>query len=251
MAKDVNVMQQEKLMTILKDIVMQNLPIWLEELEQSKPPAGSHERRKMSYEEFLAWADEDTLAEWEDGEIIMSSPASLYHQDLAGFLATIMRLFVEHHNLGVILSAPFQMKLENGREPDVLYIAKFHLDRLKETYLEGPADLAVEIVSPESWGRDRGKKFVEYEAGGVAEYWLVDPERQWIECYQLSEKGRYRIAFSGESGTYHSRELSGFWIQVDWLWQDPLPDVARTAWEIIGVEGLRQVLSELEQREKG
>lgn len=25
---------------------------------------------KMTYDEFLTWADEDTLAEWVDGEII-------------------------------------------------------------------------------------------------------------------------------------------------------------------------------------
>ncbi len=32
--------------------------------------------RKMTYEEFLAWAGEDTLAEWVDGEVEMTSPAS-------------------------------------------------------------------------------------------------------------------------------------------------------------------------------
>ena len=34
---------------------------------------------KISYEEFLDWCDEDTLAEWVDGEIIMTSPASERH----------------------------------------------------------------------------------------------------------------------------------------------------------------------------
>ncbi|HDN80831.1 MAG TPA: Uma2 family endonuclease, partial [Chloroflexi bacterium] len=29
----------------------------------------------MTYEEFLDWADEDTLAEWVDGEVVMYSPA--------------------------------------------------------------------------------------------------------------------------------------------------------------------------------
>ena len=39
--------------------------------------------RKMTYEEFLAWAGEDTLAEWVDGEVVMYSPASERHQHLA------------------------------------------------------------------------------------------------------------------------------------------------------------------------
>ncbi|MBN1891138.1 MAG: hypothetical protein JW850_24285, partial [Thermoflexales bacterium] len=54
-----------------------------------------HRRPKMSYEEFLAWADEDTLAEWVDGEAVMTSPASNRHQDLARFLSAVMSIYVE------------------------------------------------------------------------------------------------------------------------------------------------------------
>ncbi len=150
--------------------------------------------------------------------------------------------------MGLVLSAPFQMKMKQGREPDLLFVAQEHLDRLKETYLDGPADLVVEIISPESLERDRGAKFVEYEAGGVPEYWLLDPLRRWVEFYRLGEDGRYRAAFAGAEGTYHSVALPGFWLRVEWLWQEPLPDVTRATWEIIGVEKLRQLLAELEEQ---
>lgn len=136
------------------------------------------ERPKMTYEEFLAWADEDTLAEWVYGEVVMYTPASKRHQLIVGFLEKVLGTFVEQHNLGVVLSAPFQMKLEHGREPDPLFVAREHLERLKETYLDGPADLAVEIVSPESAGRDRGDKFYEYEQASIPEYWLIDPPNE-------------------------------------------------------------------------
>ncbi|RMF37961.1 MAG: Uma2 family endonuclease, partial [Chloroflexi bacterium] len=131
------------------------------------------ERRRMTYEEFLEWADEDTLAEWVDGEVVTYSPASDRHQDIADFLVSILRPFVESRQLGVIRSAPFQMKLSrSGREPDLLFVSREHLDRLKKTYLDGPADLVVEIISPESIGRDRGEKFWEYQEAGIPEYWL-------------------------------------------------------------------------------
>ncbi|MEJ7756097.1 MAG: Uma2 family endonuclease [Nocardioidaceae bacterium] len=55
----------------------------------------------------------------------------------------------------------------------------------QKTYLDGAADLAIEIISPESIGRDRGEKFVEYEAAGIREYWLIDPERRQAEFYRL------------------------------------------------------------------
>ena len=178
--------------------------------------------RRMTYEEFLAWADEDTLAEWVNGEVVMISPAGYKHQDIANFLLSILRAFAEARQLGSVLSAPFQMKLErSGREPDLLFVAREHLDRLKETYLDGPADLVVEIVSPESLGRDRGEKFYEYEQAGIPEYWLIDPQREQAEFYQLDERGRYRLIWPDAEGVYRSKVLEGFWLQVDWLWRPP------------------------------
>ncbi len=126
-------------------------------LELLLPPM---ENPYVPYEEFLARADEDTLAEWVQVEIHPYSPASRSHQDIAGFLYGLLRAYVERHRLGVVLPAPFQMKLSrSGREPDLLFVAQEHLHRLHPTHLEGPADLVVEIVSPESAPRDRGEKF--------------------------------------------------------------------------------------------
>jgi len=247
-----------ELVTEVKKLVTQELPDWIAEqpelrrrlreiIEETQPPPS----RKMTYEEFLAWADEDTLAEWVDEEVVVTSPASDRHQDIAGFLGNILRSFVEVRQLGVVRGAPFQMKLESGREPDLLFVATERLERLKETFLDGPADLVVEISSPESLERDRGTKFVEYEAGEVPEYWLIDPEREWAEFYQLGEEGRYVTAFAGRSGVYHSQVLPGFWLRVEWLWQSPLPNVVRVTWQILGLGTLRQLLSELEQQGVG
>jgi Uma2 family endonuclease len=151
--------------------------------------------RPIPYEEFLARADEDTLAEWVQGEVRPYSPASRSHQDIAGFLYAILRTYVELHHLGVVWLAPFQMKLSrSGREPDVLFVAQEHLHRLHPTHLEGPADLVIEIVSPESAPRDRGEKFYEYQEAGIPEYWLIDPQSQWAEFYQRDERGRFQHA---------------------------------------------------------
>jgi Uma2 family endonuclease len=202
---------------------------------------------KMTYEEFLAWADEDTLAEWVDGEAIVTSPASNRHQDLVGFLESVLRPFVEERQLGVVRSASFQMKLEHGREPDLLFVATGHLGRLKKNYLDGPADLVVEVVSAESAGRDRGEKFYEYAQGGVPEYWLIDPEMAWAEFYRL-DKGRYRLAFEGQASEYHALVLPGFWLRVEWLWQEPLPAVEDVLLEIGGEAHARRWLERIRRR---
>lgn len=190
-----------------------------------RPPAG-----KLTFEEFHDWLDEDTWAEWVDGEVQMVSPANLRHQELGFFLSRIVGAWVEAHDLGVVLPPPFVMRMpppvDQAREPDLLFIARTHLDRLKPTYLDGPADLVVEIVSPDSLARDRGEKYAEYERAGVPEYWLLDQDRRWAEFYQLGPDERYRTVFAGSSGTDESRALDGLKLPVEWLWQEPLPKVA-------------------------
>jgi len=57
------------------------------------------------------------------------------------------------------------------------------------------------------------------------EYWLIDPIRQQAEFYQLGDKGRYQFTALDENGRYHSHILAGLWLQVDWLWLDPLPSI--------------------------
>jgi Uma2 family endonuclease len=187
----------------------------------------------MTYDEFLAWADEDTLAEWVDGKVVMTSPASAQHQYLAIFLATTLSTYVTIHDLGTVLTGPFQMKLaRSGCEPDVLFVAKEHLARLQPTLLQGPADLVVEIVSDESVARDRGSKFEEYREAGIPEYWLLDPRIEQAEFYHLDERGRYQRAPVDEEGVYRSRVIPGLWLRVDWLWQQPLPSPTRALLEI-------------------
>jgi Uma2 family endonuclease len=194
---------------------------------------GEPAKTKLSYEEFLKLYDEDTRAEWVDGEVILLSPASNRHQDLSGFLTAILRAYAEAKQLGVVRSAPFQMKLGlSGREPDLLFVAKEHLQRLKENYLDGPADLVIEIISPESRLRDRGEKLAEYELAGVREYWLIDPEEQRADFYILGDDGRYDRRRPRPDGRYRSEVLKGFELDTNWLWRSPLPSVLEVLREL-------------------
>ena len=141
------------------------------------------------------------------------------------------------HGLGWVRTSPFLMRLPNipsGREPALFFVATPHRDRLKETYLDGPADLVVEIVSPDSRLRDRGEKFAEYELGGVREYWIIDPGIMRSDFYRLDSEGRSRLV-EPEGGRYRSSVIPGFWLLIDWLWQAPLPSPVRAVAEIAGV----------------
>jgi Uma2 family endonuclease len=187
------------------------------------PPPGP-----ISFEEFLEWYSDDIYAEWVDGEIVMAPPPNTEHQMIRDFLVKVVGIYVEAHDLGNVMSAPYLMRTPHrpsGREPDLMFLSKERSALLTHQLLDGPADLTVEVVSPESVGRDRGEKFVEYEAAGVREYWLIDPLRQQAEFYQLSSDGRYRPGPVDADGVYRSVVLDSFWLRIDWLWQRPLPPV--------------------------
>lgn len=177
---------------------------------------------RMTYEQFLR-TDGEEHYEWVDGELVMMAPVSDEHSDVSVFLIPLFKMFIEQRDLGKIRIEPFQMKAAPGlpgRSPDILFVARKNVHRLKKLYLDGPADLVVEIISPGSRGVDRGDKFFEYEKGGVKEYWLIDPERKQAEFYALGRDGIYK-ALPIERGVYRSAVLKGLFIKVDWLWRRP------------------------------
>jgi Uma2 family endonuclease len=197
-------------------------------------PAGSPPPARMTYEQFLDWHPESCLAEWVNGEGILMPPPSLRHQDVIRFLSTLLSWFVESRDAGRVYFAPVQMRLKHsGREPDILFVATEHQSRFRDLYLDGPADLCVEVISPDSRSRDRIEKFREYQQAGVREYWLIDPARKEAIFYALGENGVYQPLSIGSDGVVRSGVLEGFWLKVEWLWQDPLPRVAAVlkAWE--------------------
>ncbi len=213
----------------------------------------------MSYEEFLAWTDEDTHAEWVPldsnghGEVIIHMSAKDVHQTVLVFLDRLLGLFVNLFDVGKLHVAPFEMKLKPGgssREPDILFIAKENLGRLTNDRLNGPADLVIEIVSLDSVKRDRQQKFKEYCEAGVREYWIIDPRvgRYRADFYRLDETGQYQLFATEEDERVDSLVLAGFWLHPDWLWQADSRDPWLTFCEIAGLSEslVKQVQEQLQ-----
>lgn len=220
----------------LEEQMMVSLPEWVaneprlrQRLLQALHQATDIAPKLETFEAFIAWVDEDMSVEWDDGELQFMSPASLRHQLAKGFLYQLLQLFVQQQDLGVVVDAPFKMKLHRyAPEPDIMFVAKWHEGRLRDSFLDGPADMVVEIISPESIDRDRGRKFLAYEAAGIEEYWLIDVARTQAEFYRLDVNGRYQhVAL--QNGRFSSQTLPGFWLSVEWLWANPLPPVLTIA----------------------
>jgi Uma2 family endonuclease len=196
----------------------------------SKTPEADRVREaaRIGYNAFLDALDEDTRAELVDGEVEFMSPLSLIHIRIGYFLHRIIDEYLERHPTGQVTGDGLQMKIgtKTSRVPDLFFLRNEHLDRLHDTYLDGAADIVVEVVSPDSVRKDREQKFREYAAGGIPEYWIIDSVRGVSEFYTLPNgASQYEAAALDANGLFHSRQLPGLRINPEWLKKDPLPSV--------------------------
>lgn len=181
---------------------------------------------KVTYDEFLASVDEDVRAEWVDGEVISMSPVTDRHQEIAKFLIVLLELYLGANPVGKLLQE-YTVKLGPNlpaRVPDLIFLFNENAARNRGTYVDGPVDIAIEIVSLDSRGRDRGEKFYEYEQAGVREYWMIDPLRSQADFSLLGDDGKYGPA-SLTGGIFQSIVLAGLRINPGWFWLYPLPKV--------------------------
>ena len=182
--------------------------------------------RGVSWEDYMEHHAAD-FSEWSNGAVIKMSPVNESHDFITFYLAKLLDAYFSLKPLGQIRRAPFVMRLADlgkSREPDIRIVLKANSDRLTPTSVDGPADICIEVVSPESVQRDHGEKFAEYEKGGVGEYWIIDPLRQECRFYRLNADKVYVPRREDADGNYRTPLLPGLTIQVPTLFRKKLPD---------------------------
>ncbi len=173
------------------------------------------EKKTYTYEDY-AQLPEGAPYQLIDGELVMSPAPTPRHQRIARNLARALDGFVEERGLGEIFFAPIDVYLSetDTPQPDILFIAKARLGIIGEKYVDGAPDLVMEILSPSTAYHDLKKKKRLYEASGVKEYWIVDPEAQEIEVYALVEGQFDLFARVAGQGTITSKLLAGFSVDL-------------------------------------
>lgn len=187
-----------------------------------------------TFEDFCALMKADDKADLIEGVIYMTSPENTQANKLFGWLFGLMKFFVESTDAGELFGSRVALRLDdrNGPEPDIAFVRKARLHFVKRGHIAGPADLTMEIVSPDSIERDYYKKRRQYERARVREYWIVDPLREKVALLRLGPGGKYRRV-QPRKGELHSRALPGFWIRPEWLWQEPRPKMATILAELL------------------
>ncbi len=179
----------------------------------------------IDFDDFCALVREDQKADLIDGIIYMASPDNTDANRLNGWLYTLISIFARRMDLGEVFFSrvAFRLDSRNGPEPDIAFVRKDRLNLVKRGRVDGPPDLAVEIVSPDSVERDYGKKRDKYERFGIREYWIVDEVEERVTMLRLDAAGGYQ-EIRPEKGSLRSEVLPGFFLRPQWCWQRPLPD---------------------------
>jgi Uma2 family endonuclease len=138
--------------------------------------------RLLTRAELDALPEDGLRHELIDGQFVMSPAPGIDHQTITGSLYWMLRNVVRGTELKV-LAAPCDVVLgPNVVQPDVVLAARrdFGADDLPV-----PPILAVEVLSPSTARRDRGRKRELYSDAGVKHYWIVDPEAPSVTVYEL------------------------------------------------------------------
>lgn len=145
---------------------------------------------RWTYAEFARLpSDGGVRHEIIDGELIVTPAPSVRHQRIVTRVVSLLHDFVGSHALGEVFAGPVDVLFAEGDyvEPDIVFVRKGRSDILTDRGVEGPPDLVVEVTSPATAARDRGSKLERYRLYGVAEYWIVDPDRRTIEVWRPAE----------------------------------------------------------------
>lgn len=183
------------------------LPALLEELNEAY---ADEQRRRVEFLNALT----DEKAEFIDGEVIFHSPARLDHLDVTHRIGTLFRVHAYQHRLGRVCVEKCLISLSrNDYEPDVVFFKAGRYPDFPPEQMRFPApDLVVEVLSPSTEEKDRGRKYEDYALHGVEEYWIVDARKGRVEQYVLVEGSRrYHIRrILNHEGTLDSVALAGF-----------------------------------------
>lgn len=176
---------------------------------------------KLTYEDYVELPDDGRRYEILDGELEMSPAPAPLHQRVSQNLAFALHGHVRERGLGRVYHAPIDVLLADTTivQPDLVFISAAREAIVTRRAVEGPPDLAVEILSPWSVRRDRVAKATLYARFGIGHYWLLDPEARTFEVYE-AERAEYRlVATHGASGTMRTPLFPELELDLALVWE--------------------------------
>lgn len=176
------------------------------------------EQGEWSEEEYLELTDHtNRRIEFTDGRLEFLPMPTEIHEALVRFLFLALYGFVDKKKLGEVYSNGIRLRIRprKNRLPDIIFLHKNHFHARHNHVWDG-ADLVMEVVSddPKDRIRDYEQKLADYAEAKIAEYWIIDPDRQQVLVHRL-DGDRYAVDGEFSRGQRaHSVLLEGFDVDV-------------------------------------
>lgn len=156
---------------------------------------------QYTYQDYLLFPEDGNRHEIIGGEHYVSPAPKRRHQITVGNFYYHLRSYLDQHLLGQILLSPFDVILSDWDvvQPDLLFISRERSSITQESGAFGAPDLVIEVLSKSTRKRDETIKPRLYEAMGVLEYWIADPDMRTVEVYR-SRNGRLVLAAELSAG---------------------------------------------------
>jgi prevent-host-death family protein len=149
--------------------------------------------KKVSYEEFMEiYEKTDLRMEYINGEIVLLSSPSTFHQDISGNLFVKLREYLKGKDCKVFY-APFdvhfykhEIDTPDVMQPDLLIACDLEGNVTEKGRYMGTPTLCVEILSKSTRSKDMVDKLNTFMMSGVKEFWLVDPFKRTVLVYTFN-----------------------------------------------------------------
>ncbi len=182
-----------------------------------------------TYADYLTWEFQERV-ELIRGRIFKMPPApNRRHQTISGDVYGLIWNFLRKKPC-YVFAAPFDVRLpvSNNKvkvdrvttvvQPDITVVCDEN--KLDVQGCKGAPDLVVEILSPGNTKKEMKDKLLLYQCAGIPEYWLIDPDHEFIIIYTLNEERKYFSSLPYTEGDLvKSQELEGFELDVTELFK--------------------------------
>ncbi len=165
--------------------------------------------KTYTYADYLTWSFQERVELLKGWAIKMSPAPNLKHQQVSGRLF----LIIGNHIKGKpcqVFHAPFDVRLPLSADattadkintvvqPDITIVCDE--SKLDKHGCLGAPDVVMEILSPGNTKREMRDKLNIYQAAGIPEYWLIDPEHEFVLLYTLTTAGKYQSSLPFVAG---------------------------------------------------
>ena len=177
---------------------------------------------RYTYNDYLGW-EVPERCQLINGEVFMMASPTVEHQSILMELSTQFNNWLRGKPCRVF-AAPLDVRLfpeEDGSDdtvvqPDLLVVCD--RSKIAKGSVNGPPELAVEIVSPSTSKKELFLKFMAYLDAGVQEYWVIEPEQRLVQVH-IYDNGHFISSSYKAEDTVPSTVLPGFSVELKTLWQ--------------------------------